>query len=1153
MSTPASSLVDERVRARITTDGVRETLFVEAGAGTGKTSTLVARIVRLVLHEDVPLAELAAITFTEAAAAELRDRVRQALVEQVAGGDAVLAARARNALDEFDVAAITTLHGFALRILGEHPIDVGIPPRVEVLDEVQSLLAFEERWQRAVLQWQDDPAFEAHVVRLWSCGVELRRRVGPSLQRIAAVFDDNWDRLDDLPAVPVPALRRLDRRPLVEAIDRALACRSSCTDPADKLLARIDEREPQLRALLAADPADDDRLLTLLQAHAPLDHGGKGSRKNWPDIAATHATLHAVDAEVAALRQAAADDILTIWTGILRDLTLEAAHARRDAGQLEFHDLLVLARRLLRTSRPARHALHQRYRRLLLDEFQDTDPIQIELALRIAAPPDDQPDDWRDIVPPPGRLFVVGDPKQSIYRFRRADISLFHQARHRFGAGAAVSLVQNFRTVEPIVAWVNAVFAALMPDETPSRPQYRPIVATRSPSAPGAHLVRVFGTEHADAPAAAALRARETDDVAAIVEAIRRDPDHHLVAERRNGADVWRPARCADITILIPSRTSLPMLEAALAARDLPYRVDTSTLVFDSPEVRDLLTVLLSVDDPADSLATVAALRSELFACPDTELFDWVQAGGSWDHRLAGAPAAADARAAAPDVAAALAQLAVWHEAARWCEPATLLERIVRERDVFALALSVRRPRDAWRRVRFLIDQARHFAEVQGGPVREFVRWAELQRNEGSRVPEPLLPELDDDAVRIMTFHGAKGLEFPIVVLSGLTTRPNPPSSGPQVRWDTDGVPQISIGKSAATDRFDVLNEFESEMDADEKLRLLYVGATRARDHLYVSTHRLAKDAGSTDATFAVRVHRASSEHAPDLTKTWVPSDTPAAPAAAVVAVGTAVDDGVTAGDVADRAADAAADFAAWCAARVGLLAGDAGARTVWSATAVADALAPPYEPVARPVAPPFDTEAVDAPDALRWVGGTALGRAVHAVLEHVDPADASGQAALVARMAAAEGVDARVVATAVTQVLAAPTVQAALAASRHWRELEIDIPVGPAIIHGVIDLLAELDGELVLVDYKTDRVAPAALDARVATYAPQLAAYALAIESHTGRRVARAVLVFVGPEGAVEREVPDLPGVGARVRDLLENPTRGARPETPGGRSPEG
>jgi ATP-dependent helicase/nuclease subunit A len=1149
MSAPTTRLVDHDARERITVGGVNETLFVEAGAGTGKTSTLVARIVQLVLHEEESLADLAAITFTEAAAAELRDRVRHALVREAAEGDESRRERAAAALADFDVAAITTLHGFALRLLSEHPIDVAIPPRVEVLDEVQSLLAFEDRWQKAVQRWQTDPRYEAHVVRLWSCNIELRRRNGSSLQDVAAVFDDNWDRLEDLPVVALRDPVRLDRTALRAAIDAALACRSWCTNPDDRMVARIDEREPQLRTLRDVDPDDDERLLTLLAAHTKLDHGNAGSKKHWPDLGAVRACLQEVDAEVAALRRRAVDDILTIWMGILRDLTLEAALVRRDAGRLEFHDLLVLARRLLRTSPAARRAVHQRYRRLLLDEFQDTDPIQIELALRIAAAPDAQPADWRALEPPPGRLFVVGDPKQSIYRFRRADIGLFHQARTLFGDDAAVSLTQNFRTVEPIVAWVNAVFDALMPEATPSQPRYRPLVAARAPSAPSVHLVTRFGPAHPDAPSAADLREREAADVAAIIADIRAHPASRPVAERHPDGERWRPARLADVTILIPSRTSLPMLEAALAALDLPYRVDTSTLVFDSPEVRDLLTVLRALDDPADAVAVVGALRSPLFACADTDLFDWAQAGGRWDYRQAARPDHEPADAASPVVAAALGRLSTWHDDARWCEPAVLLERIVRERDVFVVGLTERRPRDAWRRTRFLIDQARQFADVQGGHLRAFVRWAELQRNEGARVPEPLLPDLDDDAVRIMTFHGAKGLEFPIVILSGLTTRPRAATGGPQVRWETTGHPQVTMGKQRSTDRFDVLNEFESEMDADEKLRLLYVGATRARDHLFVSTHRLAKDADKPDATFATRLDAVCEASAADLTATWVPDrsgDASLAPVASVLdaPVAAVADASVADASVVD---EPVAAFVEWCDRRARLLAVAATHRPVWSATALAATLVeregsvdlPDGAEGGPPVVPgEGDVAVLGEPDALGvepWPGGTAFGRAVHAVLEHAPAACAAAELAeIAARAAGAEGQSAALVARAAGEVLASPTVRRALA-SAHWRELELAAPLGGSLVEGVIDLLADIDGALVLVDYKTDRVPISGLDARVTAYAPQLATYALAVETITGRPVARAVLVFVGPDGAVEREVPDLAAVCATVRRALD------------------
>lgn len=1159
--------VDQAARDRITTTGLRETLFVDAGAGTGKTSTLVDRILHLVLHEQVSLRDLAAITFSEAAAAELRDRVRRALDNGARADDAIAAQRCADALADFDTAAISTLHGFAHRLLREHPIEVAIPPRVEVLDEVQSILAFEDRWDAHVDRWQSDEQYVPLVVRLWSCGIELRRAFGPSLKDVAAVLDDNWDRLEEFTPPPMRLPRALDRRPLLAAIDDAIALGEECLDADDKLLLHLATLIPEWCVVRDLDPLDDDRLVALLRKRSKWSHGRKGTKKTWPDVESARARVGAVDEAAAALYAEAVDDALSIWLGVLHVVTLAAAHERRDAGQLEFHDLLVLARRLLRTSLTARRDVHQRYTRVLLDEFQDTDPIQIELALRIAADPAHDAADWRDLKPPPGRLFFVGDPKQSIYRFRRADIALFHEARDLVGAAAQVSLVQNFRTVEPILAWVNAVFDALMPEESPSQPRYRPLAAMRGASELADHRVVLFGAAHLDDPPAAELRRREAADVAAIVDTIRADPSSRPVWSRADdGTESWRPARCSDITVLIPSRTSLPMLEGALVAADVPYRVDTTTLVFESPEIRDLLAVLMAVDDPADAVSVVAALRSPVLACSDPDLLDWVQFGGTFDYRGAGSPGEVPrsglevvaARHGA--VAEAMAALSAWHDAARWCEPATLLERIVRERDVFALALTDRRPRDVWRRVRFLIDQARQFADVGGGHLRAFVRWADLQRHEGSRVPEPLLPETDDDAVRIMTFHGAKGLEFPIVVLSGLTTRPGGARSGPQVNWHPDGRPEISLGAGKATAHFEVLNEFESEMDVDEKLRLLYVGATRARDHLFVSTHRRAKDDGS-NLTYGARVQTVSAAHAEGLF-VGAPAEAALAPGESersVVAVVIRSHGAALTANVEYPAPDdpLVVEHRMWCADRTALLETFANERPAWSATAIAAAMAHEFPRSARPPAPFGSSAEVDAmpEDATGEPaprGGTAFGRAVHAVLQHAAPPPVFGSPdlAALARRAAAEALldpmHVPAVEAAAAQVLASPTVAAAFSSSRRWRELPVcavigaggspdDTPGASVLLEGFVDLLAELDGSLVLVDYKTDRVDPGSIDAHVARYAPQLAAYALAIESAIGRPVDRAVLVFATTDAALEREIPDFADVKAQVVSFLD------------------
>lgn len=376
--------VDADARALVTTTGLDRTLFVEAGAGTGKTTALVARIVSLVTVEDIDLRTIAAITFTEAAAAELRDRVRHELERASDHTDATVATRARRALDHVDAAPISTLHSFAQRLLIEHPLEVGIPPRVEVLDEVQSTLAFEARWSAALDQWLDDPRLEELITRTALLRIRLNEPGGASLRTVAGVLADNWDRLEnwsasvDLDEPYTWPLHPIDLEPLHRALRAALALPEQCTNPDDKLATFIRDRRTEFELLLGDDP---HRCLRMLAERNGRWGGNRGAQGNWPDVKAARAVLDEADAAANALVTQVSKEVLRRWLLLLTRFTLDAAHERTASGRLEFHDLLVLARRLLRNSPHAREALAARYRRLLLDEFQDTDPIQIELAV----------------------------------------------------------------------------------------------------------------------------------------------------------------------------------------------------------------------------------------------------------------------------------------------------------------------------------------------------------------------------------------------------------------------------------------------------------------------------------------------------------------------------------------------------------------------------------------------------------------------------------------------------------------------------------------------------------------------------------------------------------------------------------------------------
>ena len=1138
----SSPLVDDAARERISRTALRETLFVEAGAGTGKTTQLVARVVNLVLREGVPLRHLAAITFTEAAGAELRDRIRQELEEVVAAHpDGPDREAAEAALADADGAAIGTLHSFALRILGEHPLDVGLPPRVEVLDEVSSQLAFEDRWRGFVDDLYDDPT--AEDLLLTTAMLDLAIEASPhrgSLKDVATVFGDNWDRLDGLEPDPGP-LPTPDWPALARAVDDLEGVVHGCCADDDNLLVAItDQIVPQARTVL--DDPDPHRRLQLLRQWVGGWKGGRSGRKgNWiaVEAATARAAADAVGAAGEAIRLAVIDAVLQRLRVRLVRFTLDEAERRRREGRLEFHDLLVLARELVRTSPRARAALHERYRRLLLDEFQDTDPIQVEVATRIAAatarPDVDQAEQWVDVEVEAGRLFFVGDPKQSIYRFRRADITLFMAARDAFAGDGAVALVQNFRTVAPILDWVNHVFGALMADEVPdAQPGYRPLHAVRT-ELEGDHRVVLLGGVRPKGTKAPALRSEEAADVARAIAAIRSDPAAWPVERTRPapGESRWRPAVLADITILLPTRTSLGFLEDALDELAIPYRVDTGTLVYDTQEIRDALSVLAAIDDPSDEISLVAALRSPLYACSDADLFSFVAAGGRWNLRRP----TPEALAQDHPVVVALAHLRELAGERWWEEPSALLQRLFEDREAFALGLGHRRPREVWRRLRFLVDQARQFEESGGHGLRGFLRWAALQAEETSRVHEPLLPETDDEAVSIKTVHGAKGLEFPITVVSGLTTRPGNVRKGVTVLWDDD-QPSIAFRKDSATENFDRRADYEAEMDDHERQRLLYVACTRARDHLLVCTHHAegARGHGATLAELSDGLTDDLVRRLPDDLVIEVPVAVPAAAGR------------VTTDEVDDRPR--------WRAKRAALLRrnqhprflsatavarlGQAEAATADAADAVDDLA---LDLVALEEETPDDTAtAVDEsgrPSFQRRRGraGTAIGRAVHATLQLVDLTTGDEVDDLAVQQAFAEAIPdlAPTVATFARAALASDAVREAVASGRLWREAYVAAPLGDRAVEGYVDLLYEGPDGLVIVDYKTDAVSSEAeVDAKLDTYRLQLATYAEALAVSTGLEVSDARLVFCRAGGTIERSVTDLAGARLEVRALL-------------------
>jgi ATP-dependent helicase/nuclease subunit A len=1086
---PFDGPLDEPARNRIV-DDLDANLFVEAGAGAGKTASLVGRIVALV-RSGVDIGSIAAITFTEKAAAELRHRVRAELLE----------AGETRAVAGVDHAPIGTLHAFARRLLNDFPIAAGLPPGFSVLDELESHLAFEERWETLLDGLLDDPSPPGGAVEGGSALIELCLLDGFDLhrggRRVATSFHENWDLVEARVDRTDPEPWVFDDRPFL------LRVAELCDTPVPPEDGQA-EKLAELRSLVEQGAATEtlggriavvDRLEDRLRKTKRT-----GAKRNWSQLSFDPADLERLREAQAEL----ADDAVELLDRVRRRRVrvlgalfgrwvLAGAIERADLGTIEFHDLLVLARRLVSSNPTVRAYLHERYQRILLDEFQDTDPIQLEIAVRLAADPHDpaHEHDWTHLRPLPGRLFIVGDPKQSIYRFRRADIAQYLRAAGQVGADREF-LTANFRSSRPVLDWVNGVFAHLIAEEPNTQPAYQRLSPSRRH-----HLdqgsVTVFGlAEHDDLGSKKAdeIRRREAADAAdavatALVEGwkVVDDDTHEL-----------RPCRPGDITVLLPARTSLPALELALRERGVPYRAENSSVVYVTTEIRHLVLALRAAADPTDELALVAALRTPLYGCSDVELYEWRRAGGRWSIWWEPADDTPSELRDHP-VGVALRHLGSVARRASRTGPAELLAALVDERRMLDVALDRPDARDVWRRIRYVIDQARAWSDAGGHGLRRYLAWVRLLASE-SRNADTVLPEHDDDAVRIMTVHAAKGLEFPITVLSGMTTRPITATSN-SVVWH-DGTWTISSSKSPDP-IFEDFKPIDEQMSDAERRRLLYVACTRAVDHLVVSLHRYPGESEMrTNSVSGALLHLAGAADPTNGARVLEPCG----------------DRFVVAPVAAPELPWPDAD--GWAAER----------RRAFGVARFRPSVSATYLAGEADTDPGLDKGAVDLdlPPWQRGRYGTAVGRAVHAVLQHADLRTGAGIDAEAAAQCAAEGIIGMddTVAALARSAIAAPIVRRAVGLPHH-RELFVAAPVGGRTVEGYLDLFVETPAGGIVVDYKTDQWPDDIERAdRVARYRRQLAVYGVVVEHLLGQPVEAAMLVRCRVDGPAEEIVID-------------------------------
>ena len=699
------------------------------GRGIGQDQSLVDRVVHTVLA-GVAIENVAAVTFTEKAGAELRDRLRtefEAVVRtsgtrpsSAVATDAVRRERAEEALDGLDSCG----HRHAALLRPAHPDRAPDRGRAAAAGRGARRGRIERRVRGTLGRAVPGAARRRRARRAVAARARGRAQADPP-----AVAGEGFHRR----LGPRRRPRGVRRRPR-----SARSCRTSaalvaeareladmatcCSDPTDKFLPRLDALA-RWADRLAAAPDRAAQLTSLTQAaYLAWAHGRKANwRCNLDDL---RARCKALAATASGHAEAVVDAVLRTMARRIGTMTVAAAEARRREGRLEFHDLLVLARDLLRHDSDVRAALSARYQRLLLDEFQDTDPIQIELAVRIAGGAAATADRWEDVVVPPGRLFVVGDPKQSIYRFRRADIATYLRTQEHLGSD--VRLSTNFRTVGPVLDWVNAVFDELITFQPQSQPAYQPLDHHRGEPPAGAPVTVLGAVAHGDKLSADQLREREAADVAAVIRT--------AIAEGwqvwDDAAQDWRRVGLGDIAILVPARTSLPHLEDALDAAAIPYRAETSSLVYQArrcatcspPSARSTTPPTRSPSSPRCARRCSAAATT---TCGP---------GSRRGARSTCWRPLPGRRRTPIRWRAALDYLRRLHRRARWLTPSEVLGALVADRRVLETAADGPRARDAWRRLRFVVDQARAWSEAEHGGLRAYLAWAGHQgeRRRGS-------------------------------------------------------------------------------------------------------------------------------------------------------------------------------------------------------------------------------------------------------------------------------------------------------------------------------------------------------------------------------------------------------------------------------------
>jgi ATP-dependent helicase/nuclease subunit A len=821
---------------------------VTAGPGAGKTTVLVERYLEILRTQKVSVDNIVAITFTNRAANEMRERVRKEideLLRSIAGEERQRWLRQKRSLE---AAVITTIHGFCSRLLHEFPVEANVDPQFVLLDEHQAMMLLdavvEEALTESIQHGNEKIVQMAQGLggrsTLAAALAELYRKYrgeGLSIDEIEKRTAANHARRDEY----VAALRELDAQMSVLISARGLS------RDAEEKRRNAAQEWPSFRAILAQPPAEqtiarycqaieDFREMRPRKGSAPgvveLDEllwGNESNDRLGGKVPALGFDLLAKDYALATLK-------------LLREIERRLEDEKQRLAVLDFDDLQLRALKLL-TERPeAKARITDRYRFFLVDEFQDTNALQRDLMKRLAL--------GRGI-----NLFIVGDRKQSIYGFRGADVDVFREMTEAIetAGGKQQPLQRNFRSQQPLIACFNFLFARIFAPRSEIATgdlselgyvSHEPSEAERGADQdlPSVELlVSVLGDHR---KSAADPEDEEKSDQPGV-----RERDAAQIVERINSLNSTEGFKYGEIAILFRALTGVWIYESALRRAGIPYLTVQGKGFYQREEITDLIQLLRFLDNTTDELALAAILRSPLCGISDNALFalrcaphigEKLEAGRLRRRKLL--PALHDHQAI---------DFIADEEHAELDRAAAFLDSLIGRRNRYSISELLRQAvseSDFKTVVAANFDGAQRIANVEklfrlaeqfeksGYLIRDFVNYVEEFEFIGGRESEGQMDE-SANVVRLMTVHQAKGLEYPVVIIPDLHREPS--RRDPQFVLDRGKGLSLRVpdgrGRMVRGAFLDKLEERAGWREEFESMRLLYVAATRAKDRLIFS------------------------------------------------------------------------------------------------------------------------------------------------------------------------------------------------------------------------------------------------------------------------------------------------------------------------------